>query len=68
MARISSENLRPSTVVRYDHVNEVYTEVVRGMGKYACLVTKAYIYELIRARTGLSTKTIARALRHSHGK
>jgi len=62
MARTSSKNMRESTVVRYDSVREVYNKVIKDLGEYACLVPKAYIYGRIREATGLSVRTITRAL------
>lgn len=65
MAKISDEKLRNSTIIRYNNVHDEYNNVVEELGKYATLVPKSYIYEKVSERTGLSCKTVARALSHS---
>lgn len=64
MANNSSENRRPSMIIRYNSVHDIYNEVLKDLGRYAHLVPKSYIYEQIHERTGLSSKTISRALNH----
>jgi len=64
MARTSNENMRQSTAVRYRSVHDVYNKVIKDLGEYAFLVPKSYIYGRIREETGLSSRTILRALNH----
>lgn len=56
---------RSSTVVRDNMVHAAYRETVEELGDIAPFVAKSYIYERIRARTGLCTKTIAYILNHT---
>jgi len=56
--------MRVSTIARYRYVQRVYDKVIKDLGTYAHLVPKAYIYECIREETGLSIRTIGRALNH----
>ena len=65
MTRFSGENRRPSTVVRDNSVHEAYREVCKETGKLSSFVAKSYIYDRIRQRTGLCTKTIAFILNHT---
>lgn len=65
MTRFYGKNRRPSTVVRDNMVHKVYGDVCRKLGKYAGLVPREYIYNEIRERTGLCTKTIALILNHT---
>jgi len=55
---------KPSTVIRDDTVLGIYKELQDEMGKYAAYVSKSYIYERIKDRTGLCHKTIAFILNH----
>lgn len=64
MARIPDKR-RPSTIVRADHVHDVYREVMDELGGIGHAVAKSYIYERIRERTGLCAKTIAYILNHT---
>lgn len=56
---------RESTLRRYAEVHEAYDEIVNGLGDLANVVSKSYIYDRIKARTGLCTKTIAYVLNHT---
>jgi len=64
MEKTLNENRRESTLIRYRYVHKIYDEVIAELGKFACLVPKSYIYERIKGYTGLSVRTIARALSH----
>jgi len=71
MAKFSGENhdkRRTSTVKRHDEVHEAYDEVIRELGAMVRAVSKAYIYERIKQRTGLCVKTIAYVLNHTERK
>lgn len=59
---MTSENLRESTIIRYRFVRREYEKVINGLGNYACLVPKSYIYEEVMRATGLSARTISRAM------
>lgn len=65
MARIRGKERRPSTIIRDNMVHDVYEKICNEIGEYANYVAKQYIYERIRERTGLCTKTIAYILNHT---
>ena len=65
MTRFYGKNRRPSTVVRDNMVHRVYDDVCKELGKCAGLVPREFIYNEIRERTGLCTKTIAFILNHT---
>lgn len=62
---MTSDNRRISTIIRYNTVHDEYRKIISELGKYACLVPKSYIYDMISEKTGLSRRTISRALYHS---
>jgi len=64
MTKTSNENMRRSTAVRYRSVHDIYNKVIKDLGEYAFLVPKSYIYGRIKEETGLSARTILRALNH----
>lgn len=68
MARLlckNSDSRRESTVKRHNEIHDVYNDVIAGLGELARLVPKSYIYDKIKERTGLCTKTIAYILNHT---
>jgi len=65
MARASIENRRQSTVVRDNNVHNAYKDVMCELGQYAYQLPKSLIYDKIRERTGLYSKTIAYILNHT---
>lgn len=64
MTRFSNENRRESTIIRDNQVLDAYTEVISDLGEVAYAVSKSYIYDKVRERTGLCTKTIAFVINH----
>lgn len=65
MTRFSGKNRRPSTVFRDNKVHEAYEKVCRELGEYSRLVPRLHIYEKVKERTGLCSKTIAFILNHT---
>ena len=65
MTRFSGKERRPSTVVRDNMVHEAYQELQLEAGGYFKLLPRGHIYDHIRQRTGLCTKTIAFILNHT---
>lgn len=55
---------RPSTIVRDDTVLGIYEEIAEELGDLIYVVSKSYIYDRIKERTGLCHKTIAFILNH----
>lgn len=60
MIRFSDKNRRKSTIIRDNQVLDVYRQVMDELGiELSRAVSKSYIYNKVRERTGLCTKTIA---------
>lgn len=58
MTRFSGENRRPSTVLRDNAVHEAYRQLQQETGEYFRFLPREFVYERIRQRTGLCTKTL----------
>ncbi len=56
---------RESTLVRDRQVYAIYEEIMDELGELAHEVSRAYIYNRIKERTSLCTKTIAFIINHS---
>lgn len=65
MTRYFGKERRPSTIIRDNEVHEAYEEVCREIGDMARLLPKEYLYEKVKEKTGLCTRTIARILNHT---
>lgn len=65
MSRHFGDDRRDSTVLRDEAVHKLYNEITTELGELAREVSRTYIYEKIRARTGLSHRTIAMILNHT---
>lgn len=65
MTRFSGKNRRESTILRDNKVHEIHAELRAELGGLADVVSRQYIYERIKMRTGLCTKTIAFILNHT---
>ncbi len=64
MTRFSDINRRESTVMRDNHVLKIHKDIMDELGDLSHVVTRSYVYERIKERTGLSTKTIAFIINH----
>lgn len=64
MTRFCDDNRRESTIKRDNHVFDVYKGIMSELGELAHFVSKSYIYEKIKEKTGLCTKTIAFIINH----
>lgn len=65
MTRHYGNGRRQSTLRRYAEVHEAYEEIVNELGDLANVISKGYIYDRIKERTGLCTKTISYVLNHT---
>lgn len=65
MSRQFGKNRKPSTVVRDNHVHQIYKEVMYELGEYAHYLPRYIIYGKIGRLTGLCAKTIATILNHT---
>lgn len=65
MARINPQQRRTSTIVRDNAVHAEYDNLVAQLGDLINVVSRNYIYDRIKAQTGLCVKTIAYILNHT---
>lgn len=56
---------RPSTIIRDNHVHDLYDKIMCDLGELRNVVAKSYIYRKIREQTVLNEKTIAFILNHT---
>lgn len=64
MTRHLNNKRRESTIVRDNNVLNAYMLVMKDLGELSQVVSKSYVYEKVRQRTGLCTKTIAFIINH----
>lgn len=57
--------MRVSTIKRNNDIHVMYKEIMNNLGELRTVVSKSYIYELIRRKTKLSTRTISHVLNHT---
>lgn len=58
-------NQRVSTTIRDNEVHKEYDEIKAELGVLVYEVRRGYIYDRIKAKTGLCTKCIAYILNHT---
>lgn len=56
---------RPSTIIRNNHIHELYEKIMCDLGELRNAVAKSYVYKKIREQTGLNEKTIERIINHT---
>lgn len=59
------KNRRPSSIVRDNMVHGIYKEIMAELGDAGCYVSRGYIYDRIKEKTSLCTKTIAYILNYT---
>lgn len=65
---IGERGMRYSSIVRYNEVHNMYDKIIKDLGDISAYVSKNYIYDKIRERTGLSIGHISRILNHTRRK
>lgn len=62
-----SENTRKreSTSIRDNEVHKLFHEITKELGELSFAVSKNYIYERIKEKTKLSTRTISFIINHT---
>lgn len=65
MARAENTLRKPSTIIRDNTVHDVYSVLKEELGDLIGVVSRAYIYDRIKEKTGLCHKTIAFILNHT---
>ena len=61
---IGERGMRDSSIIRYNEVHDMYDKIIKDLGDMSAYVSKGYIYDKIKERTGLSTRHISRILNH----
>lgn len=56
---------RGMRIIRYNEVHDMYDKIIKDLGDMSAYVSKGYIYDKIKERTGLSTRHISRILNHT---
>lgn len=62
---ISERGMRDSSIIRYNEIHDMYDKIIKDLGDVSAYVSKGYIYDKIKERTGLSTRYISRILNHT---
>lgn len=62
---IGERGMRDSSIIRYNEVHDMYDKIIKDLGDMSAYVSKGYIYDKIKDKTGLSTRHISRILNHT---
>ena len=62
---IGERGMRDSSIIRYNEVYDMYDKIIKDLGDMSAYVSKGYIYDKIKDKTGLSTRHISRILNHT---
>ena len=65
---ISERGMRDSSIIRYNEIHDMYDKIIKDLGDVSAYVSKGYIYDKIKERTGSSTRHISRILNHTKKK
>ena len=65
---ISERGMRDSSIIRYNEIHDMYDKIIKDLEDVSAYVSKGYIYDKIKERTGLSTRHISRILNHTKKK
>lgn len=57
--------MRISTIKRNNSIHLMYKNIMNDLGQLRTVVSKSYIYNLIRNQIGLSIRTIPHVLNHT---
>lgn len=62
---ISERGMRDSSIIKYNEIHDMYDEIIKDLGEMSAYVSKNYIYDKIKDKTGFSTRRISRILNHT---
>lgn len=65
---IGERGMRDSSIIRYNEIHDMYDKIIEELGDISAYVSKNYIYNRIKERTGLSVRHISRILNHTKRK
>lgn len=57
--------MRSSTIHRYNLIHSLYNQIMKDLGELRNVVSKSYIYGIIKKKTKLSIRTISHVLNHT---
>ena len=66
MRSVSKREFRYSTIIRNNHIHDLYDEIKLELGCYANEVSRNYIYRRISEKTGLCIRTVSNIINHTH--
>lgn len=58
---IGERGMRDSSIIKYNEIHEI----IKDLGDMSAYVSKSYIYDKIKDKTGFSTRHISRILNHT---
>lgn len=62
---IGERGMRDSSIIKYNEIHDMYDEIIKDLGEMSAYVSKNYIYDKIKDKTGFSTRNISRILNHT---
>lgn len=62
---IGERGMRDSSIIKYNEIHDMYDEIIKDLGEMSAYVSKNYIYDKIKDKTGFSTRRISRILNHT---
>ena len=65
---IGERGMRDSSIIKYNEIHDMYDEIIKDLGEMSAYVSKNYIYDKIKDKTGFSTRYISRILNHTKKK
>lgn len=45
--------MRDSSIIKYNEIHDMYDEIIKDLGEMSAYVSKNYIYDKIKDKTGL---------------
>lgn len=63
--RSKENNRRISSILRDNLVHEIYNEEIKKLGDAGSYVSRDYLYNKVKEKTGLSTRTISYIINHT---
>ena len=60
---IGERGMRDSSIIKYNEIHDMYDEIIKDLGEMSAYVSKNYIYDKIKDKTGF--RHISRILNHT---
>ena len=55
---IGERGMRDSSIIKYNEIHDMYDKIIKDLGDMSAYVSKSYIYDKIKDKTGFSTRHI----------